>query len=115
MGMPIAHEHRWSVDDVWALPDDPHQRYETVDGELLVSPMPRFAHQRAAIECWLIDLDSQLIERWTPDLDRPEICTDRLLWNPPGAAEPLEVDVVALMLAILGSDEASPEGTTVQP
>ena len=115
MGMPIAHEHRWSVDDVWALPDDPHQRYETVDGELLVSPMPRFAHQRAAIECWLIDLDSQLIERWTPDLDRPEICTDRPRWNPPGAAEPLEVDVVALMLAILGSDEASPEGTTVQP
>ncbi len=200
MGMPIAHEHRWSVEDVWALPDDPHQRYETVDGELLVSPMPRFAHQRAvaelglmlgayvkrqrvgemmfspydvvldpftlmqpdvlviapvgldvvrgkapppppylavevlspstaradrlrkrpryqraAIECWLIDLDSQLIERWTPDVDRPEICAAGLLWHPPGAAEPLEVDVAALMLAILGADEDGVEGTTVQP
>ena len=178
MGMPIAHERRWSVEDVWALPDDPHQRFETVDGELLVSPMPRFAHQRAvakiglmlgayvkrqrvgelmfspydvvrgkvappppylaveelssstaradrlrkrpryqraAIECWLIDLDSQLIERWTPDLDRPEICADRLVWLAPGAAEPLAVDVAALTLAILGSHEASPEGTTVQP
>ena len=200
MGMPIAHEHRWSVEDVWALPDDPHQRYETVDGELLVSPMPRFAHQRAvaelglmlgayvkrqrvgemmfspydvvldpftlmqpdvlviapvgldvvrgkvappppylavevlspstaradrlrkrlryqraAIECWLVDLDSQLIERWTPDVDRPEICADRLVWHPPGATEPLEVDVAALMLAILGADEDGVEGTTVQP
>ena len=45
--MPIAHERRWSVEDVWALPHDPHQRYETVDGDLLVSPMPPFAHQRA--------------------------------------------------------------------
>ncbi len=200
MGMPIAHEHRWSVEDVWALPDDPHQRYETVDGELLVSPMPRFAHQRAvarlglmlgeyvqrqrvgemmfspydvvldpftlmqpdvlviapvgldvvrgkapppppylavevlspstaradrlrkrpryqraAIECWLIDLDSQLIERWTPDVDRPEICAAGLLWHPPGAAEPLEVDVAALMLAILGADKDGVAGTTVQP
>ena len=181
--MPIAHERRWSVEDVWALPDDPHHRYETVDGELLVSPMPRFAHQRvgemmfspydvvldpftlmqpdvlviapvgldvvrgevappppylavevlspstaradrlrkrpryqrAAIECWLVDLDSQLIERWTPDVDRPEICADRLVWHPPGAVEPLEVDVAALMLAILGADTDGAEGTTVQP
>ena len=200
MGMPIAHERRWSVEDVWALPDDPRQRYETVDGELLVSPMPRFAHQRAvskiglllgeyaqrqavgemmfspydvvldpftlmqpdvlviapvgldvvrgevappppylaievlspstaradrlrkrpryqraAIECWLVDLDSQLIERWTPDVDRPEICADRLVWCPPGATEAFELDVAALMLAILGVDEAGAAGTTVSP
>lgn len=200
MGMPIAHERRWSVEDVWALPDDPHHRYETVDGELLVSPMPRFAHQRAvsrlglmlgefvqrqdvgeimfspydvvldpytlmqpdvlviapvgldvvrgkvappppylavevlspstaradrlrkrpryqraAIECWLVDLDSQLIERWTPDVDRPEICADGLTWQPPGASDAFELDVAALMLAILGSDDTGAEGTTVQP
>ena len=200
MGMPIAHERRWSVEDVWALPNDPRHRYETVDGELLVSPMPRFAHQRAvskiglllgeyaqrqavgemmfspydvvldpftlmqpdvlviapvgldvvrgqvappppylaievlspstaradrlrkrpryqraAIECWLVDLDSQLIERWTPDVDRPEICADRLVWCPPGAAEAFELDVAALMLAIVGVDEAGAAGTTVSP
>ncbi|WP_411281165.1 Uma2 family endonuclease [Gemmatimonas sp.] len=51
--MPIAHERRWSVEDVWALPDDPRHRYETVDGELLVSPMPRFAHQRAVAKLGL--------------------------------------------------------------
>ncbi len=200
MGMPIAHERRWSVADVWALPDDPHHRYETVDGELLVSPMPRFAHQRAvaelglmigayvkrqgigemmfspydvvldpytlmqpdvlaiapvgldvvrgnvappppylavevlspstaradrlckrpryqraAIECWLIDLDSQLIERWTPDVDRPEICAERLMWQPAGARDAFELDVAVLMLAILGSDDTGAAGTTVQP
>ncbi len=74
---------------------------------------PRY--QRAAIECWLIDLDSQLIERWKPDVDRPEICADGLLWHPPGAADPLEVDVAALMLAILGANKDGAEGTTVQP
>lgn len=200
MGMPIAHERRWSVEDVWALPDDPHHRYETVDGELLVSPMPRFAHQRAVsrlglmlgeyvqrqgvgemmfspydvvldpytlmqpdvlviapvgldvvrgevpppppylavevlspstaradrlrkrpryqravIECWLVDLDSQLIERWTPDVDRPEICADRLIWQPAGTREAFALDVPALMLAILGLGEAEAGGTTVQP
>ena len=37
MGMPIATERYWTVEDVWALPVDPHHRYEAVDGELLVS------------------------------------------------------------------------------
>ena len=198
--MPITHERRWSVEDVWALPDDPRHRYETVDGELLVSPMPRFAYQRAvsriemllgehvtrqdvgemmfspydvvldsftlmqpdvfviapvgldvvrgevappppylavevlspgtaradrlrkrpryqraAVECGSVDLDSQLIERWTPDVDCPEICAERFAWQPTGASEPIEIDVAALMLAILGSEQAGAEGTTAQP
>jgi Uma2 family endonuclease len=53
MGMPIATERYWTVDDVWALPDDPHHRYEAVDGELLVSPSPRFLHQRAVGELYV--------------------------------------------------------------
>ena len=44
MGMPSTESRRWSVEDVWALPDDGN-RYETVDGELLVSPAPRLIHQ----------------------------------------------------------------------
>ena len=45
MGMPqpIAD---WSVERVLALPDDGN-RYEVVDGELLVSPAPTLLHQRA--------------------------------------------------------------------
>jgi Uma2 family endonuclease len=54
MGMPIATERYWTVDDVWALPDDPHHRYEAVDGELLVSPSPRVLHQVAVGEIYVV-------------------------------------------------------------
>ena len=199
MGMPSAHERHWSVEDVWALPDDPRHRYETVDGELLVSPMPRFAHQRAVatlglqlgwylrgqsvgelmfspydvvldpytlmqpdilviapvgvdvvkgevappapyllievlspstaradrlrkrpryqragIECWLVDLDSQLIERWAPGEDRPQICAEVVKWQPAGASGSFELDVLALMRAVLGTSDEGGLGTSVQ-
>jgi Uma2 family endonuclease len=48
MGMP-ALAHRWTREEVLALPDDGN-RYELVDGELLVSPSPRFLHQAAVLE-----------------------------------------------------------------
>jgi Uma2 family endonuclease len=38
----------WSRDEVLALPDDGN-RYELIDGELLVSPSPRGPHQRAVL------------------------------------------------------------------
>lgn len=44
MVMPQAVE-LWTAEMVRALPDD-GQRYECVDGELLVSPAPDFPHQR---------------------------------------------------------------------
>ena len=187
MGMPIANERRWSVEDVWALPDD-GQRYETVAGELLVSPTPRFVHQRAVarigvllsayvmaegvgevfwspydvvlepftlvqpdvlvippvgqdvvrgevpppapylaievlspstartdqlrkrpryqeagIECWLVDLESELVERWTAEAERPEVCGERLVWHPVGAASAFVLDVPRFMREVLGS------------
>ena len=46
MAMPLAAERVWTADDVRALPDDPHNRYECVDGVLLVSPSPRRSHQQ---------------------------------------------------------------------
>jgi len=45
MGMPETLE-RWTAARVRELPDD-GQRYEVVDGELLVTPAPTFDHQRA--------------------------------------------------------------------
>lgn len=48
MGMPQA-TGGWTADMVRALPDD-GQRYEVVDGELLVTPSPRHDHQRAVRE-----------------------------------------------------------------
>lgn len=186
MGMPVAHAHHWTVDDVWALPETPGERYEIVDGELLVSaapssmhqravrelltvlhayakasrvgealpapfdvvmaddtltqpdvcvmpplspsrhdnartrPLPllalevlspstarfdrivkRLRYQRAGVEYWIVDLDARLIERWTPDADRPEICSEQLAWQPLGAATALEIDLEALMRDIL--------------
>jgi Uma2 family endonuclease len=47
MGMPATVRY-WTPDDVRALPDD-GKRYECIDGELLVSPSPRVAHQRALL------------------------------------------------------------------
>ena len=45
MGMPAITDQRfWTPDDVWALPDDGN-RYECIDGVLLVSPSPVRAHQ----------------------------------------------------------------------
>ncbi len=45
MGMP-QQATRWTAEQVRALPDDGN-RYEVVDGELLVTPAPAKLHQRA--------------------------------------------------------------------
>ena len=45
MGMPDV-VRRWTREEVLALPDDGN-RYELVDGELLVTPAPRAVHQIA--------------------------------------------------------------------
>ncbi len=44
-----AIQRDWTVEEVLALPDD-GQRYEVVDGALLVSPSPRLPHQEAVGE-----------------------------------------------------------------
>jgi Uma2 family endonuclease len=50
MGMPNTAPRYWTVDEVWALPEEPGVRYEVVDGELLVSPSPALRHQLAVTE-----------------------------------------------------------------
>ena len=51
MGMPETLE-RWTAAQVRELPDDGN-RYEVVDGELLVTPAPTFDHQRAVAELYV--------------------------------------------------------------
>jgi len=51
MGMSAT--RTWTREEVLALPDDGN-RYELVDGELLVSPSPRFRHQRAVGELFVL-------------------------------------------------------------
>ena len=48
MGMPQSAPTRWTAEMVRALPDDGN-RYEVVDGELLVTPSPIDLHQRAVL------------------------------------------------------------------
>ena len=48
MHMPVL-KRRWSVADLEDLPDDGN-RYEVIDGELLVTPSPSLRHQDAALE-----------------------------------------------------------------
>lgn len=186
--MPIATDGVWTVEDVWALPDDPHHRYEVVDGELLVSPSPSIVHQRAVVELllplhaftralgtfeaiiapsdvvvhdrhlvqpdvyvvprvppellragarelplpllaievlspstaradrwtkrrlyqrgvieyWIVDLYARLIERWTPDAERPEICVESVSWQPTGPTNAFVLDIGAFMTAVCG-------------
>lgn len=47
MAMPAIDAPRWTAEAVRALPEEPGKRFECVDGELLVSPSPRLAHQSA--------------------------------------------------------------------
>ena len=62
MGMP-AQATRWTAKMVRALPDDGN-RYEVVDGELLVTPAPAELHQRA-VALLLIELGPYLLARTT--------------------------------------------------
>lgn len=53
MGMPVATERYWTAEDVRQLPEDGN-RYECVDGVLLVSPSPRQVHQTAVFELFYL-------------------------------------------------------------
>jgi len=49
MGMPAALHRSYTREEVLAFPEDGN-RYELVHGELLVSPSPRWRHQRSVLE-----------------------------------------------------------------
>jgi Uma2 family endonuclease len=48
MGMPNAATHHWTREDLERLPDDGN-RYEVLDGELFVTPLPVPLHQWLAV------------------------------------------------------------------
>jgi Uma2 family endonuclease len=63
--------------------------------------LKRRRYQRAGIaEYWIADPQAQLVERWTPSDDRPEICTDTLRWLPDGAATELVIELQPIFAAI---------------
>jgi Uma2 family endonuclease len=44
-------------------------------------------------EYWIVDPGARIVERWTPEQERPDIRHDTLEWHPPGASSPLRIDL----------------------
>ena len=56
---------------------------------------PRY--QRHSVgEYWIVDGESETIERWQPADERPAFLADELIWHPQGASEPFVLDTSAL-------------------
>jgi Uma2 family endonuclease len=63
----------------------------------------RRLYQRAGVaQYWIVDLDAQLIERWRPGDERPEIFDDRLVWQV-GEVPEATIEVPALFARVTRS------------
>jgi Uma2 family endonuclease len=66
----------------------------------------RPAYQRNRVpEYWIIDDRAQIVERWRPDDDRPEIVLEQLEWRPQGASEPFVLDLQRFFAELLPADD----------
>ena len=103
--------------DVYVLPLIDGRRPRDSDPELtpllvieVLSPstarhdrlVKRPRYQRAGVECWLVDMDSRMVERWTPESSRPEIVVDTIAWQVPDALTEFGLDVGVLFDEVLG-------------
>jgi Uma2 family endonuclease len=62
----------------------------------------RHLYQAAGIpEYGIVDLDSRLVERWTPADERPEILGDKLPWRIPASDTAAEIDLTGYFVEIL--------------
>ena len=61
----------------------------------------RVRYQRAGIaEYWIVDAFAQLVERWRPEDERPEIITDVLTWRPERASSELAIELRPIFDAV---------------
>lgn len=109
MAMPAVDAgrgRRWTAREVRQLiAESPLQtpRYELVVAIEVLSPSSsrhdrvtkRPLYLRHVSEYWIVDPYARVVERWTPDEERPEILTATLEWHPRGAAEPFRLALPA--------------------
>lgn len=62
----------------------------------------RIYQSEGVAEYWIVDVDARLVERWRPEDERPEILTDRLVWQPDPRCDPVEMDLVAFFSEVCG-------------
>jgi Uma2 family endonuclease len=108
--MHMAHSAKvWTRAEVLALPDDGN-RYELVDGELLVSPSPSAPHQRAVTEMFrLVDpyvrahrLGHVCISPADLDLRSSQLVQpDLFVGGAPGSPPPLEWDEFGIPILVV--------------
>ncbi|HVH66792.1 MAG TPA: Uma2 family endonuclease [Gemmatimonadales bacterium] len=65
----------------------------------------RRRYQRAGVpECWVVDLDARLVERWRPGDERPEVLAERLVWHPDPEVPVFELDLVRFFARVLAEE-----------
>ena len=64
----------------------------------------RKRYQREGVpEYWIVDVDARVVERWRPGDERPEILTDRLIWQADEVHPALAIDLPAYFADVLGA------------
>lgn len=48
----------------------------------------------------MVDADGRSVEMWTPDVIFPTVESERVVWHPAGAGEPLVIDLARLFRAV---------------
>ena len=103
----------WTAELARALPDDGN-RYEVLDGELFVTPVPARLHQRALLALYNrlkpyvvahrlgeLLLSPADIEFSSKRLLQPDLFVDTLVWRPRDESKPLTIDLEEYFAAAL--------------
>ena len=57
-------------------------------------------------EYWIVDIHTRMVERWRPGDERAELLADTLTWQPDPSVSPLEINLPAYFVEVLGESPA---------